>query len=94
MKITANPQVLSYNAAGDVVASGKLLMESDVNTIFKAAFTENSAADLPIMDRFFRGLRTLQVSKNALSPRNLVNAYGSTPRRTRLLQQGARALDE
>ena len=70
------------------------MVGSDFDAIFKAAFTGNSATDLPGMDSFLRGLRTLRVSKNALSSRNFVKAYGSTPRRTGPLSCGVLALEE
>ena len=94
LKITANPNVLSRNAAGELVLYGEPVVGSDFDAIFQAAFTGNSATDLPGTDSFFRGLRTLRVSQNALSSRNFVKAYGSTPRRTGPLQRGVLALDE
>ena len=94
LKITANPQVMSRNAAGELVLYGEPVVGSDFDAIFQAVFTGNSATDLPGTDSVFRGLRTLRVSKNALSSRNFVKAYGSTPRRTGPLQHGMLALDE
>ena len=94
LKITANPQVLSLNAVGELVLYGEPVVGSDFDAIFQAAFTENSAPDLPGTDSFFRGLRTLRVSTNALSSPNFVKAFGLTPRRTGLLQHGMLALDE
>ena len=94
LKITANPQVLSRNAAGELVLYGEPVVGSDFDAFFQAAYTENNAIDLPGTDSFFRGLRTLRVSKNALSSRNFVKAYGSTPRRTGPLQRGVLALNE
>ena len=73
---------------------GEPIVGSDFDAIFQAAFKGNSATDLSGTDSFFRGLRTLRVSKNALSSRNFVKAYGSTPRRTGPHQRGMLALDE
>ena len=73
---------------------GEPVVGSDFDAIFQAAFTGNSLPDLPGTDSFFRGLRTMRVSKNALSSRNFVKAYGSTPRRTGPLQHSVLALDE
>ena len=94
LKITANPQVMSRNAAGELVLYGEPMVGSNFDAIFQAAFTGNGPTDLPGTDSFFRGLRTLRVSKNALSSRNFVKAYGSTPRRTGPRQRGVLALDE
>ena len=91
LKITTNLQVLSRNAAGALVLYSEPVVGSYFDAIFQAAFTGNSSTDLPGTDSFFRGLRTLRVSMNALSSRNFVKAYGSTPRRTK---QGVLALDE
>ena len=94
LKITTNPQVLSRNAAGKLVLYGEPVVGSDFDAIFQAPFTGNSAIDLPGLESLFRGFRTLRVSKNALSSRIFVKAYGSTPRRTGPLQHGILALDE
>ena len=85
--------MLSRNAAGELVLYGEPVVGSDFYAIFQAAFTGNSAPDLPGTDSFFRCLRTLRVSKSALSSRNFVKAYGSTPRRTGPLQRGVLTLD-
>ena len=94
LKITADQQVLSRNAAGELVLYGEPVVGSDFGAIFQTAFTGKSAPDLPGADSFFRGLRTLRVFKNALSLRNFVKAYGSKPQRTGPLQHGMLALDE
>ena len=91
LEITANPQVMSQNAAGELMLYGEPVVGSNFDAIFQAAFTGNSTTDLHEKDSFFRGLRTLRVSKNALLSRNFVKAYGSTPRRT---QREVLALDE
>ena len=73
---------------------GEAVLRSYFVAIFNAAFTGNSAPDLPGTESFFMGLDTLRVRKNALSSRNFVKAYGSTPRRTGPLKHGVLALDE
>ena len=91
LTITANPQVMSRNATGELVLYGEPVVGSNFDAIFQAAFTGNSTTDLFWTDSFFKGLRTLRVSKSALLSRNFVKAYGSTPRCT---HRGALALDE
>ena len=50
LKITANPKVLSRNAAAELVLYGEPVIGSDFDAIFQAAFTGNSATDLPGTD--------------------------------------------
>ena len=76
LKITANPQALSRNAASELVLYGEPLVGSDFDAIFQASLTRNSEPDLPEINSFFGGLNTLRMSRNALSLRNFVKAYG------------------
>ena len=78
--ITANPQILSRNAAGELVLYGEPVHGSDFDAIFSAAFTANKVPNMPGTDSFFKGLRSLRVRKSALSSRHFVKAFGETPK--------------
>ena len=93
--ITDNPQILSRNAAGELVLYGEPVHGSDFDAIFSAAFTANKVPNMPGAESFFKGLRTLHVRKSALSSRHFVKAFGETPRHAGpAAHRGALALDD
>ena len=94
LQISANPDVLTRNAAGELVLYGEPVHGSDFDAIFTAAFTANKMPDLPGTESFFRGLRTLNVRKSALSSRHFVKAFAATPPHGGPLRHGALLLEE
>ena len=92
--ITDNPQILSRNAAGELVLYGEPVHGSDFDAIFSAAFTANKVPNMPGTDSFFKGLRTLHVRKTALSSRHFVKAFGETPKHVGPARRGALALGD
>ena len=66
LTIAANPDVLSRNEAGELVLYGEPVVDSNFDAIIKAAFTANSEPNLPGIESFFRGLRSLNVKRSAL----------------------------
>ena len=94
LTIAANPDVLSRNAVCELVLYGEPVVSSNFDAIIKAALTANSEPNLPGVDSFFRGLRTLNVKRSALSSRNFVQAFAATPRRLGPKNLGKFALEE
>ena len=94
LTIAANPDVLSRNAAGELVLYGEPVVGSNFDAIIKAVFTANSESNIPGVDSFFRGLRTLKVKRSALSLRNFVQAFAATSRRLGPKHLGKFALEE
>ena len=92
--ISANPDVLTRNAAGELVLYGQPVPGTDFDSIFTAAFTGNKQPDLPGTDSFFRGLRTLNVRKSAMSSRHFIKAFAATPKHGGPIHHGAMELDE
>ena len=91
--ITANPEVLSRNASGELVLNGDAVHGSNFDKIFTAAFTANKIPDMVGTDSFFQGLRTLHIGKSALSSRHFVKALAATPPHAGPLRHRALALD-
>jgi hypothetical protein len=78
LQISANPNVLTRNAAGELVLNGEPVHGSNFDAIDTAAFTVNKLPNLPGTESFIRGLRMLNVRMSALSSRHFVKAFAAT----------------